>query len=376
MKIIINAFQYAPTITGTDRMAHNFLIELQKLDSENRYVVVCSNESYNRSAITSHNFTVIKPSTLPFGSFVQRVYNKLWRILLPVRLKLLGADIYFSFHNMQLPGIRVAKRMVVFNLDLIPIVLPGYESIHRKNKQELIEQYKKIAARADHFLSISEFSKNELCHELAIDADKVSVIHLAVSPDFATNAKLLTPGLTSGNYLLTIGGTEPRKNVETVVKAFTQLPPELQLRYPLAIIGGAWHGLGLEKFNQHPNIHCLGYVKENELPGLYKNAAAFIFASEYEGFGFTILEAMAAGTPVINAHGSSLDEVAGKATLTFDAKNASQLSEQITLLLSDDTLHARLIELGDEQSKAFSWEKSALKLHDIITGNNSLEHNL
>jgi glycosyltransferase involved in cell wall biosynthesis len=366
MKIIINAFQYAPTITGTDRMAHNFLLELQKIDTENRYIVICSNESYNRSSLTNRNFKIIAPLKLPASKLLQRIYNKLWRVTLPLRLKLLNADCYFSFHNMSLPPISIAKRMIVFNLDLIPLVLPGYESIHGKSKEELKDEYKKIARRANHFISISEFSKNELCQELGVDKNKVSVIHLAINEGFTKDTELKNPLLSTGRYILTIGGTEPRKNVATVVESFSKLPQNLQEEFPLAIIGGEWHGISLDAFRQTPNVLCLGYVPEEELSGLYKNARAFIFASEYEGFGFTILEAMASGVPVITSTSSSLAEVAGNGALLFDAHDTDQLSDHIKTLLTDPTVSTRLIELGNQRVNEFSWSDAARKLHSII----------
>lgn len=367
MRIIINAFQYAHTVTGTDRMAHNFLTELQKIDTTNEYFVICSIESYNRSAIKNENFKVIKPLELSGNQLLQRIYNKLWRTLLPVRLKLLGADCYFSFHNMSLPQISVAKRMIVFNLDLIPIVLPGYESIHKKSRDALTEEYRKIAERADHFISISEFSKNELNQLLGVAKDKVSVVHLAARPDFGQDAQLENPELRAGKYLLTIGGTEPRKNVETVVHAFIELPTELQQSYPLVIVGGEWHGISLEKLRAHPHIKCLGYVHEDELPGLYKNARAFVFASEYEGFGFTILEAMAAGTPVISSNSTSLEEVAGNAALLFEPHDIFALKQHIESVIKDTGLSKRLVDAGQTRLREFSWTNSAKKLHEVIT---------
>ena len=376
MKIIINAFQYAPIITGTDRMAHNFLLELQEIDSDSRYLVVCSNEEYNRSAITNKNFKVIAPFKVPGSRHLQRIYNKLWRILLPVRLKLLSADCYFSFHNMSLPPISVAKRMLVFNLDLIPVVISGYESIHGKSKEELLEDYKKVAERADHFISISEFSKQELCKELGILPEKVSVVHLAINPDFTKNTDISDSQIVPSSYFLTIGGTEPRKNVETVVEAFSRLPEKTQIDNPLVIIGGEWHGISLDKFKNQPNVICLGYVKEQDLPGLYKHAKGFIFASKYEGFGFTILEAMANSVPVISSNSSSLAEVAGESALLFNANDVEQLVKHMQSLMGDPTLSQRLIKLGEERVKKFSWKASTQKLYSIIMNDNSLEQGL
>lgn len=369
MKIIINAFQYAPGITGTDRMAHSFLSQLQQLDQSNQYIVICSNESYNRSAVTSSNSRIIAPLQLPAGRFVQRVYNKAWRTILPLRLKLQNADLFFSFHNMNLPRIRVARRMIAFNLDLIPVVLPGYESIHKKSKSELLEEYKAIAKRADHFISISQFSKNELCSLLNVMPERVSVIPLAVNESFNNESSPLRKDLTRKKYLLTIGGTEPRKNVATIVKAFQKLPEKLQAEFPLVIMGGEWHGISLQSFKSVPNVQCMGYVPEAELSSLYENSTAFIFASEYEGFGFTILEAMASNVPVLSSASSSLSEVAGDAALQFEPHDTKALTSHLERILTDSRLRNDLIKRGQKRAGAFSWEASTKQLLDVINDN-------
>lgn len=366
MKIIINAFQYSPDITGTDRMAYGFLDKLQKLDTTNKYIIVCSNESYNRSAISSANYKIITPFQLHCGRFVQRMYNKFWRAILPYRLRSYRADLYFSFHNMSLPKIKVARKSVVFNLDLIPVVLSGYESIHKKTREALLAEYKDIAEKTDHIISISEFSKNELSTLLSISPSKVSVIPLAVSDSLAQEATTSYDGLESRTFLLTIGGTEPRKNVKTVVEAFKKLPGEIQSAFPLVIIGGEWHGIKLDEFKNIPNVHCLGYVPEDQLPWLYANCKAFVFASEYEGFGFTVLEAMAAGVPVISSTSSSLAEVAGDAALLFEPHDSELLTKHLQRLVIDKNLERSLMESGQSRAKEFSWESSTHKLMQLI----------
>ena len=367
MKIIINAFQYSPDITGTDRMAHSFLSHLQEIDPTNKYIVVCSDESYNRSAITGANFSVISPLQLHCGRLIQRVYNKLWRTILPYRLMIRRADVYFSFHNMSLPRQQVATKMLAFNLDLIPVVIDGYSAIHRKSKEELLEEYKMVAARADHFISISEFSKNELCKLLDVEASRVTVIPLAVNESFTSSSNKLRTELKPKKYLLTIGGTEPRKNVSTIVEAFQKLPEQLQAKFPLVIMGGEWHGISIENFRSTPNVICLGYVPESELVSLYKNCTAFVFASVYEGFGFTVLEAMASNVPVISSDASSLAEVAHDAALTFEPNDVEMLSKHLETVLTNPNIANQLVDRGRKRVAEFSWEISTRQLLTIIT---------
>ncbi len=364
MKIIINAYQYAPSITGTDRMAHNFLAELQKLDTENKYYILCSAEDYIPKNITASNFKVLRPLNLYGFAFMQRVVNKLWRTFLPFFVWPLRADVYFSFHNMRLPHMRVAKRMIASNLDLIPLQVEGYENLDPK----MIVEIKYTARKADRFMSISNFSKQQLCNLLGVPNKKIEVISLAPDPQFADQTKQnhSRSNAAPTKFILTIGGSEPRKNVKTVVDAFVRLPPELQSKHPLVIVGGDWQGLPLESLQINKNIKTLGYVSDDDLARLYKRAAVFVFASKYEGFGFTILEAMASGAPVITSNSSSLPEVAENAALSFNPDSTVDLLDKLKRLITNPDLRRKVAMAGIEQSKKFSWHKAARQLQKLL----------
>lgn len=366
-KIIIDAFQHSSSVTGTDRMSYNFLKELQKLDTTNMYYVLCSRRPYVRSAVTAPNFKVIKPSFLSALPFLGRYFNYVWRRLSKIWLISKRADVYYSFHNMQLPGRRLAKRMIASNLDLIPILLDEYKNLGRIDFEEQMAGYQRVVGMADAFVSISNYSKRELCETLGADASKVTVIHLAADPTFLNRGETgRAPNGITKKYIFTIGGSEPRKNVQTIVAAYNKLATTIQNEYQLVIAGGQWHHKLLKELRLNDNIITLGYVSDSDLPLLYSGSSCFVFASTYEGFGFAILEAMACGTPVINATGSSLDEVAGSATLTFKPDNAKQLSNHMEELLGNKNLKKKLISAGYEQNKKFSWKSSTAKLHALL----------
>lgn len=363
-KIVIDAFQHSPSITGTDRMAYNFLRELQDIDKVNDYVIICSNEPYIQSVISSPNFKIIHPSIIGEGPFVKRAVSKVWREATQLTLCAKKADVYLSFHNMRMPRYRTARRMIAFNLDLIPLKFKDYAQSLGKSQQQLATHYKRVADQADNIVSISKFSKRELIELLGVVEDKVKVIPLAVDPNFGkvNNDKRII----NGEYIFTIGGSEPRKNVKTVIEAYQLLPVELQKQYKLVIAGGHWHDLRLD-YEKNSNIVEVGYIADEELVSLYANSSVFVFASTYEGFGFTILEAMLAETPVISARGSSLDEVAGNASLSFKATDANEVAQLLYRVLTGSSLQRELIEKGRTQAKKFSWESSAKQLYELLT---------
>lgn len=369
MKIIIDAFQYSHTVTGTDRMAYNFLRELQKIDHGNSYFILCSREKYTLSTVNSVNFKVIKPPAICSLPVLERYFSYLWRRLTKLRLISLKADVYYSFHNMALPGRRVARKMIASNLDLIPIILEEYKKLGKKTVQEQKNEYLRVAHLADSFVSISEYSRNELAKNVGVPKSKIDVVYLAADDRFSTNETMHTSGSIKNfpkRYIFTLGGSEPRKNVTKVIEAYCLLEEDMQDKYKLVIAGSKWHGKSLDMAD-NKNILNLGYFKDENLPKIYKEASAFVFASIYEGFGFTVLEAMASGVPVINARGTSLDEVAGAATLAFNPDDAKELSDKIKLLLGSKDLQKKLVKLGYQQSKKFSWTKSGKKLHEILT---------
>ena len=106
-------------------------------------------------------------------------------------------------------------------------------------------------------------------------------------------------------------------------------------------------------------VRVTGYVPEQDLHVLYHEAELFVYPSSYEGFGLPVLEAMAAGTPVLTARNSALEEVAGDAALLVDEPRMDLLAGALAELLSDDALRQRLSERGRQRARLFPWSRTA-----------------
>jgi glycosyltransferase involved in cell wall biosynthesis len=219
-------------------------------------------------------------------------------------------------------------------------------------------------------ITVSKHAKMEVGHFLGEHfLAKILVIPEAARPEFASPRSDSFKGEVRRNYqlpdcyLFAVSTVEPRKNLVTLLDAFKILKLRLGTSCPPLVIVGrkGWNCediLGymaeLEGMVQFP-----GHVSDNELIALYQMATCLVFPSLYEGFGLPVLEAMAAGCPVVTSSTSSLPEVAGDAGLLVNPANAEEIATTIQLILREDDLRARLIQAGRQRASSFSWEQTA-----------------
>ena len=223
---------------------------------------------------------------------------------------------------------------------------------------------------ASAILTDSEFVKREMVELFGVSPEKVFPVLLGVSSDFCPrdplecNTFLAEQGLVFGRYVLSVGTLEPRKNIPTLIDAYSMLPADLQRRFPLVLVGmRGWLTSGLEArmkpLVERGVIKPLGYVADEMMPLIYSGAAAFVFPSLYEGFGLPPLEAMACGAPVISSESSSLPEVVGDAGVLVDPLNVDALAESLRRVLEDRAFAESLAQRGVRRAAGFSWKKTA-----------------
>ncbi len=240
-------------------------------------------------------------------------------------------------------------------------------------------RFERWLANAARVIVPSESARRDLVAFQGVPAERVEVVPHGVDaeafgapPDGAAESVRDRLGI-GGPYLLFVGGIEPRKNLVAVVRAFGKVPPGATL----VIAGGPVRWIPEEARRLRAAVQDLpadvrrrvilaGYVSDREKVGLMAGATALVYPSLYEGFGFPVLEGMAAGLPVLTSNVSSLPEVAGDAALLVDPHDEEAIAGGMQLLLADGALRERLGELGRARAAELTWEETARRTAAVL----------
>ena len=234
------------------------------------------------------------------------------------------------------------------------------------------------AKRAKYIITVSEFQRQLIMRKLKVPADKISVVYNGADERFFERAEnhVLNTILKKYNidgfpYFFFLANTEPRKNTEGVIRAFSIFCKEYPQYNHHLVIKGLTDEILQKKIiacnaeNFASRIHRVGYIDYADLPGLYQGAAMLWFPSFTEGFGLPIVEAMAVGTPVITSNTSVMPEIAGDAALYVDPYQPEELVHQADKILSNQLLRVDLITKGKKNALRFNWADAVNNLLGI-----------
>lgn len=257
-----------------------------------------------------------------------------------------------------------------------PFVLTVYDMIHEllpqyfQSESELIAKKRILIDRSKKIIAISQNTKDDILKIYPhIPEEKIEIVYLSHSIDI-NNVTVLPSYLSGEKYLLFVGNRSFYKNFTL----FIQITGDWLLRnnVKLVCLGGNTFSEDESQLIDQLGIKKLVYqysFQDNELASFYINALAFVFPSEYEGFGIPILEAMACSCPVILPKISSFPEVAGEAGIYFNLKDPDSLLKVLGLIIYDEDFRTNKIHMGLQQVKKFSWEKTVsefLKIYSCV----------
>jgi glycosyltransferase involved in cell wall biosynthesis len=225
----------------------------------------------------------------------------------------------------------------------------------------------RVLRRATACIAISEQSKKDAVEILKLPADRIDVIYPGVAEEFFTVERPEAQAVAKRYrldkpYLLYVGTIEPRKNVDRLLDAYRSICEPVRKEHELVIVGPlGWCSEATRDRlrTPEPGIRYLGYVPEGDLPGLTAGATAFVFPSLYEGFGLSLVQAMACGVPAITSRGSSLVEVAGEDAILVDPRNTDAIAAAIERLALSPSLREDLGQRGRLRAASFRWERNA-----------------
>lgn len=354
--------------TGTENYSYNLLKALSKIDRKNQYLV------YVKSL----------PSTiyhLPSNFRFKVIYlPRLWTQLgLASRTFIDPIDVLFvPAHTLPIfrkPGLKT----VVTVHDLGSEYLPQMHQLKQRAYLSLMQKHQLKGATK--IIAVSKATKEDLVKRIGIKPGNVTVIYEGYDkgkfqvPSSKLQIDTLINSLRYYNlkpktYYLFVGTVQPRKNLERVIKAFSQNTKYQIQNTNLVIVGEkGWMSEEIyklpKKLGIESRVKFLGYVPDEKLPAFYSNAEALVFPSLFEGFGLPILEAQACGCPVITSNISSMPEVAGKGAIFVDPYSIDDIVEGMRKM-EDRRLRVEIIKRGHENVKRFFWEKCAKETLNVL----------
>ena len=264
-----------------------------------------------------------------------------------------GADVFHSSVLVRRPPAH--PRLTATIHDLTGFLMP---ELHPAANLRAERSFAEIQRRADGLIAVSESTKNDAVRVLGITPEKIAVIHSGVADAFFECTPEVARAVCrryrlEGAFVLFVGTIEPRKNVDLLVEAFLALAPELRAEYELVVAGPV--GWQAERtVDRLRAVRYLGYVPEADLAPLTAAASVFAYPSLYEGFGFPVAQAMAAGVAVVTSNVSSLPEVAGEGALLVDPRSLEELRAALARLLCSKELRDRLGRGGAGPGRALS----------------------
>jgi glycosyltransferase involved in cell wall biosynthesis len=370
MHVAIDARYVSRLQSGVGHYTQRLVGGLAAIDAQNRYTCVVVRDGPDLPGPEWNGGRWQRWPTRV--SFENHVAGDLWLLgYLPLRLRRLGVDVYHG-PAVFLPLVKLGYRTVVTIHDLVSFLFP--ETVPRKYALYMRLMTRLAVRSADRIIAVSGSTRDDLTRILRVPEEKVAVIHEAVAPEFAETGDpavvrtVLERYDIRPPYCLFVGNLEPRKNLSRLIEAFGRLrgrgvaggarPLQLVL---VGTRGWLYSSIFATVANQgaSPDIVFTGYVPAADLPALYAGAACFVFPSLYEGFGLPVLEAMAAGTPVVASRVGAIPEVAGDAALLVDARRPDELADAIATVVSDSTLRDRLVSRGRARARLFTWEAVA-----------------
>lgn len=371
MKIGIDVTLFAEEhFTGISRCVDEVLkVWIKEKKDAEFYLFFCNKRPINIKRDWPENWHLIGTDA-PFNK------TKLWKLfVLPKEIKKYKIDIFWG-PNYYIPNKIKDVRMFVSVYDLAMFRIHGISKASTLIKHKLF--LKKNCKDSDKIITISEATARDIEEIFGINPGKIGISYCGIDKNVSQRkieeAEIRDELRIDSPFFLFIGTIEPRKNIETIIKAFDYYRKKYKTEAKLVLAGGkGWNDEGiyqvLENSRNKKDILLPGYISDEERAYLLDNCEGFLYPSLYEGFGLPILEAFKFGKPVVTASVSSMPEVGGDAAFYVenpkDYKGIAGYMDRI--IHSSDSELEELKNNMKNQLDRFSWEKNAEEIWNMIT---------
>ncbi len=345
---------------------------LGDIDATNRYTVVSGPDDVRTLAGLPPNFQS--------AAYARRDSDPLYNLAFPLFLHQLRPDLVHIPLN-RVPALMVRPYVVTIH-DMASLLYPeGSQGSIRSQLHRY--RFRRGLLRATRVIAVSDATKRDVENVLGVPSSRICRVYNAPDPGFCqrdfdspeAHQRILERYQINYPFLLYAGNIRRHKNVPRLVEAFAVAREQLA-NHPvykdlrLVLIGdtisqypAVRHAVIKSRVEQM--VRFLGFVPFETLRCFYESAAAFVFPSQYEGFGLPPLEAMACGAPVVTSNISSIPEVVGDAAILVNPLNVFDIARGIREALVDGNLRQELIRRGREQAARFSWDRTARQVLEI-----------
>jgi glycosyltransferase involved in cell wall biosynthesis len=348
-----------PRFGGARSSALGWMVALARQAADNRYSVFLSRPEPELAAEAN-----LEQRLAPRAN---RFTVRMWaQTTIPAHLRASGADLYHATKNLAVWG-APCPTVITIN-DLTHVLL---SSLYPRSDRLFWEHLQPVMLRrAQRIIAISQTTRRHLIDHYGLDENQVVVIYpgcqerFSAPVDAATRARVRAAYRLPGRYILYVGGLAKHKNIETLVNAFRSVAGEMP--HHLVLVGGRYHTSSDEQLwrlireGRYERVSLLDAVPDDDMPALYQMAEMFVLPSLNEGFGLTLLEAMAGGVPVIASRRGAMPEVVGDAGLLIgDPGDARLFAGALLALANDPVARATLQGASRKRAAAFTWEATA-----------------
>ena len=362
MLIAVNTrFLLPDKLEGIGRFSYEILSRITRSHPEHQFIFFFDRK-HDSQYIFSDNVTAVDLFPQARHPFL---FYWWFEFSISSALKKYNPDVFFSTDgflclNTQIPSVPVIH-------DLAFLHYPEGLSFWERSYYKYF--FHRFAKKAKRIITVSNFTKSDIIKQYAIDETKIDIVYNASAKGFVTvnddtKDRIKHKYTNDCEYFIYVGALQPRKNIDTLLKAFDEFKHESFTNHKLLIVGRkAWQTSTIEEtFNnlQYKNdVLFTGRVSDIELYEITASAFCLVYIPFFEGFGLPIVEAMACDVPIITSNTSSMPEVAGNAAIFVNPQSVEETKIAMLSITNDKQLRAKLINESRGRKTFFDWDKSA-----------------